>query len=78
MPEEVTLVRILEKLTSDGYDLEIYTNLQSIRVTAITENKRIQASRFIPHGSSPRELALIFWDISSSIKRLERKFNRVD
>jgi len=78
IPSVTTIVGILEKLSSDGYDLDIYTHTNSIRVTVISENENLRVNRFIPIGCKPSEMALIFWDISSSIKRLERKFSRVD
>lgn len=78
MPEDITIVRVLERLSADGYDLELITNHDSVRVGVISENPRIQVNRYIPFGCKPSELALIFWDISSSIKRLERKFGCVD
>jgi hypothetical protein len=78
MPEDITIVRVLERLSADGYDLELITNNDSVRVGVISENPRIQVNRYIPFGCRPNELALIFWDISSTIKKLERKFSRVD
>lgn len=74
MGEEITIVRMIEKLTDDGYDVEVNPQDSSLRITAITG--RFQVSRFVPANYRPSELAFIFWDISTHIKRLERRYGR--
>lgn len=74
MAKEVTIWKLLKKLREDGYDLEIEAQAGSVRIAAVCEHLRV--SRFIPADFTPSELAFIFWDISSSIKRPERKYAR--
>jgi hypothetical protein len=75
MSKEVDILRVLEKLTSDGYDLELCVHQQSLKVSIMSDNGRYIVNRFIPVDATPRALAKIYWDMSSSIKRIERKLN---
>jgi hypothetical protein len=64
----------MKRLTEDGYDLEIEMSNKSFRFTTYTGPLRV--TRIIPIDVTLTQMASIFWDISSTIKKLERKYGR--
>ena len=75
MTNPVTLARIITRLSEDGYDLEIHDQGDSVVLKVYSDN--IQVNRYVTYDLTPRELIFVFWDISNTLKRMERKVGKV-
>ncbi len=74
MTNPITLAGIITRLSEDGYDLEVHDQGDSALLKVYSDN--IQVNRYVIYDLTPKELAFDFWDISSTLKRMERRVGK--